>query len=141
MLGVQRETKRGLTLLASDPGAAEIHCALVAAVWGVLLAAPGDTFATSPSYEAMSAIMPEWYWGGALLTLACAGLVGAWRQVYALRRAVALAGVIAWGLIAWLLVISNPLATGGYVYLLTAITHGSTYWRLGVCNGNSQPAR
>jgi hypothetical protein len=131
MLGVALETKRGEALLRSDPAAAEIHCAAIAAVWGVLLVLPGNTFSTTPSYDAMAHIMPEWCWGVMMLALSCQGIVGVVTAMQSLRRTAALYGVVSWSLIAWLLVLANPWATGGYVYLLTAITHGSTYWRLG----------
>lgn len=111
--------------------------------WGVVLLMPGNTFATSRTYQAV-AFAPEWFWAIVMMTFGGVQLLVLLLSLSAfltiridllrlrpIRRRISYIGVFLWGAIAAMLFISNPASTGWGTYFF-AYTLGNAWvvWRL-----------
>ncbi|RYG40880.1 hypothetical protein EON79_21815, partial [bacterium] len=72
-----------------------LYCLLTMA-WGISLLWPGDGFATSPNFQPMAWIAPDWAWGTLAVTVGVFRAVGlTFRLVWA-RLFAALGGGAVW---------------------------------------------
>ena len=108
-----------------------LHVALTVIMgWlALLLAWPGETFATSSSYAVMSRIGPEEAWAMAFWIVASVGVIGLSTLDRALRLLSALVLATAHGVVALSFVLSNPASTGTGTYAVLAGLGYYLAWR------------
>lgn len=112
---------------------AEFLSALALIGWGFWLLAPWwETFNSSPSFQAMAYVAPEWVWGATVAILGLcqmAAFVGEHRNV---RIATALGGVFIWSSVSLMFGLGNIASTGAIAYALFALSSLWALWRLAI---------
>ena len=109
-----------------------MYLTIVAMVWGLWLLAPWATFTASPTFAALSALVPEELLGAVLAGLGClrgvALLLPGEHRTF--RAACALLCSAAWMFVAGALIYSSPASTAAVTYPLYAVTSAWVYVRL-----------
>jgi hypothetical protein len=112
---------------------AEALAGLAAALWGLILMLPGDTFATSRSFDAMATSgIAEWIWGAVAVAVGVAQVAGLIFDHWQTRRAAAMALTGLWMFIAAMTGIANVIGPVWAVYLLLSCSAGWAYCRMRV---------
>lgn len=115
----------------SDTRAVETLLAFAALYWCLILFSKGETFESSPSFHAMSALASEEVWGAGAGVMFLLPLVGLLTKSLRLRRwAIFLHGAW-WGFISVMFFQSAPIGTGWGIYGLFAVFALWCSWRLG----------
>ncbi len=110
---------------------AELLSGLTAALWGLWLLLPWDTFEPSPGFSVMRVLAPEWGWG---LVMTFIGI----SQLYALliderrpRLNFSLMASAAWVFIATAVGWANPTGTGVIIFSMFALSAFWAFLRIG----------
>lgn len=108
-----------------------IHAALtgVMAWLALVLALPGDTFGTSPTFALMQRLGSEDGWAMVFWLVASIGLTGLGSTARWWRLASVLALSTAHGVVAILFVLGNPLTTATGTYAVLALLGYYLAWR------------
>jgi hypothetical protein len=117
-------------LLEHDVEPAELSGGLMKLFIGIWLLLPLDTFDSSPTFAAL-AIMPEWLWGVALVTLGSAHLAALHTGHQDRRRNAATVGYLVWFSFAVVFVTTNPPAIGWIAFMMAGLAQLWVSVRLG----------
>lgn len=119
----------GRILAEHDTEPTELSGGALKVMLGFWLLLPWQTFSSSPTFERL-AVVPEWLWGGVLLSIGV-GHLAALHDGYApWRRGASLAGFLIWFSMAVTFVFANPPAMGWLLFMLAALAQGWCYIRL-----------
>lgn len=124
-------TRVQVLLTHGNPVAFEVFAAGAAGIWAVTLLLPPVTLASSAGFRILAAVLPEDAIAllfGALAAMQATALI---RDTLPGRVGAALVGWTFWSFLAATLVLGNPLAPGGYLYLWLAVGQLWTAIRLG----------
>jgi hypothetical protein len=125
-------TRLGVLLTRGQPHIFEIFAAGTAAIWATVLALPADTLGSSPGFRVLGTVgLSEE--GIALLfgLLALTQGLALLRDDLPGRIWAALFGWACWAFLAGTLILGNPVAPGGWMYLWLALGQFWTAIRLG----------
>lgn len=105
--------------------ALECWSAFTTMSWGLVLMAPGDTFATTRAYSVLATWGGEPVWTAVCLVVATIQFVGlsvSWLAGGREYRIIgSIAGAMFWTLLAWLLFRGNPIGHGWVLYASLAL--------------------
>ena len=96
--------------------------ALAKIAWGLILLNPANTFASTPSYVAMSTWATEVQWGILLLTVGIIHLATIFNSSLLARIVLQISSIAVWLFISSMFGISNPIGTGLWIYALAAVS-------------------
>jgi hypothetical protein len=118
-------------LFRSDFDFSELLCGLAGALWGAFLLLPQDTFASTPTFNSMELLAPEWAWGLAIMSGGLWQLASMSMEHHRSRRISALGGALTWAFISVLFALANIASTAVIIYPLLCLSATWAYWRLG----------
>jgi len=127
--------RAGLFLVRIDPAGAEVHSAVVAVLFGLVLLLQADTFGRSPAYRSLSEIGPQALWGaiwlmvglGHVLGVVLDALTGIWR----VRQAATFMATALWVWWLWSLWSSIGVTTATTTYAVVMAGSGWGWLRAG----------
>lgn len=108
-----------------------VHIGIVTSLWGVWLLNPNwATFASSPTFQVMQKIAPEWLWGSGFLLLGLSALTAQWQGWRRVEIGVTLVAAFMWGLVTVTFAVSNIAATATPIYGALTLYAADTFSRL-----------
>ena len=114
-----------IMMFRHNPLSVELISANMCFLWGVWLLLPGDIFTISTSYNAMSALAPDYVWGVSMALLGMAQWVFIFDDHLKGREVVMLLGGLAWLFIAGTFLASG---TGTTAIITYGIIGTATMW-------------
>lgn len=117
-------------LLNPDAELQELVCILTALGWGIVMINGWPTTSVHPAIAALNNIMPGNVWGVIIVLISIIGLVGYSSKFTPLRRIMAMAGVIGWGFVGFLVFRDYHPAAAVVIAPVMMVTSAITYWRL-----------
>jgi len=129
-----RKCRLARVIVTADPTPIELLSAIMAFGWGILLALPANTFATSPTYNAMSSLAPERVWAIAMLAIGLLQAAATLHGKVKARKPLAFFATLTWAFIAVMMISANAVSTAGVAYGVVTLLSLWSYLRMDVFN-------
>jgi hypothetical protein len=122
-------------VLEADVQPTEVTGCLGAFYWALVLALPGDLFASSSGYAKLGAIFPERIWAGVSAVCAFMPMLALYLGSVKIRRLALQLHVWYYTTISVAIAAATPISTGIGIYALFALGASWAFWRLGARSG------
>lgn len=118
-------------LKAGNTYLGELFLSLTMLGWAILLFAPWwDVFDSSPSYNVLSGLLPEWMWGIVLLSISLFWIVNIVRLNDTIRGYCSLISSFFWVIVTMNFVLTASIPTGVVAYGLMALLSSVIYLKI-----------
>lgn len=125
------------------PRILELGGAAWSVVWGFWVGNPWwDVFPSSPTFQTMGQVAPEWVWGLVVVGVGIGQLIALYNDSTRWRYRISASAFLVWAFVTWLFLISNFSSTATVTYgmmsTMAALAAAKLRWRekMGV-NGES----
>lgn len=119
------------TMTTYDIELVEVMSGIAALAWGLwLLIPPLDSFASSPTYNTMAMIAPEWLWGLAMSFFGSFQVQAAISHTLRSRKIAAITSSVMWLFITTMLAIGNLASTATVIYGVFTVFTVWSYLRI-----------